>query len=112
MDDDDELLFDSDLDGDELPDEASAWANKLVVNAPAETSEALNLAEESYRAHGRRPVPFIDEDANGFEYLSNAPEFAKLMGLDSATPVTIEQADEFQARFTAPDGTWLYWVRR
>lgn len=109
---DDELLFDGDLDEDEAPDPSEAWAAMLVVNTPAETGEALNVAEEAQRQQGRRPIQFIDEDVNGAEYLSNSAEFAKLMGRDPASPVSIAEADAFIADNTAPGGQWMYWTRR
>ncbi len=101
-------------DGCDDADETGERTNVLFLGRPLENPDDLNRAEQQYRRWGICPVMFVeplnDEDPDGPEVLGNAREFAKLMGIDPDTPVTVEEAMAFRERYADPvTGAWLYW---
>jgi hypothetical protein len=107
-DEDDEnfLLFDDN------PEDSGPVTNWLMVPRRAATSEQLNEWEEAYRFEGHEPMQFIETDeASGETILGNAAEYARWMGLAPGTPVSVEQADAWVARWSI-DGRFTYWDGR
>jgi hypothetical protein len=100
---DDVLLFDE-IDEEDVDEEARMRCTLVV--GPAVTSDALSDMEAAYRREGFFPTMFIETGDDGAEILDNPETYALLMGLPKATPVTLEQAYEFERRNTSPDGFW------